>query len=126
MFASANVKVNTRPSNIGYEPQEPMPVPPAVFTSSVYTPSISQNVCTIRFLANGTAVNAGTNAVGAGAVPTGVTLFVWAPKPSNPSESVIARAITVLGATGVIRMWEFDSQSTAINKWKDSRRAGTY
>lgn len=126
MFASTSVRVDTRPSEIAYQPNEPMPVPPAVFTTSVYPSSISQNVCTIRFLANGTAVNAGTDAIGTGAVPTGLTLFVWAPKPTNVAESDIARAITVLGPTGVIRMWEFDRQSAASNKWEDSRRAGTY
>ncbi len=126
LFQPTNVKVNTRPSEIGYNPPELMQVPNAVFKASVYPPSISQNVCTIRFLANGSAVDAGNNAIGTGAVPTGVTLHIWAPNKANPAQSDIARSLTVLGATGVIRLWEFDHSSTAPNKWKDSRRSSSY
>ncbi len=126
LFAPANVKVDTRPSEIAYNPAESAPVPNAVFKTSVYTPSIGQNVCTIRFLANGTVVDAGTNAVGSGAVATGVTLHMWAPNKITPTQSDIARSITVLGSTGVIRMWEFDHSSAASNKWKDSRRSSSY
>ena len=75
--------------------------PLAVFKTSVYPTSISQNVCTIRFLANGSAVDAGTNAIGGGAVATGVSLHVWSPNKNNNAQSDIARCITVLGATGV-------------------------
>lgn len=126
LFAAANVRVDTRPSEIGSNPAETLPVPNAVFKSSVYSPSVGQNVCTIRFLANGTAVDAGTNAIGTGAVPTGVTLHIWAPNKNNTSQSDIARSLTVLGSTGVIRMWEWDRSSAASNKWKDSRRSSSY
>lgn len=126
LFTSANVRLDTRPSEIGYNPPELMTVPNAIYQSSVYTPSVGQNVCTIRFLSNGQAVNAGTNAIGTGAVPTGVTLHIWSPNKTYPTTSDIARSITILGATGVIRLWEFDHTSTATNKWKDSRRSSTY
>jgi len=126
LFATKNVKMNPRPSEIEYNPPELMPVPSAVFKTSVYPASSGQSVCTIRFLTNGTAVDAGTNATGAGAVPTGLTLHIWAPNKNNAAKSDIARSITVLGATGVIRLWEFDHSSTASNKWKDSRRSSTY
>lgn len=65
-------------------------MPNAVFKSSVYTPSVGQNVCTIRFLANGQAVDAGTNAWGTGAVPTGVSLHVWSPNRTTTTQSDIA------------------------------------
>lgn len=126
LFSPLRVKVDSRPSEIGYNPPEVMPVPNAVFAPSVYTPSVSQSALTIRFLANGSAVNAGTNATGSGAVATGVSLHVWSPKSSSPTQSDIARCITVLGATGVIRLWEFDRNSTASNKWRDSRRSSSY
>lgn len=126
LFPSANVRVDTRPSNIGYNPAESQPVPTAVFKSSVYPSSTAQNVCTIRFLSNGTAVDAGTNAVGAGAVPTGVTLNIWSPNKANPAQSDIARCLTVIGSSGVIRMWEFDNNSGATNKWKDSTRSSSF
>ena len=126
LFPATNVKVDTRPSEIGYNPPETMPVPTAVYKPSVYPPSISQNVLTVRFLANGTAVDAGTNATGTGAVATGLTLHIWSPNKNNAAQSDIARSITVLGATGVIRLWEFNHNSTATNKWSDSRRSSSY
>ena len=127
LFPSANVRVDVRPSNIAYNPNEgTMPVPTAVFKSSVYSPSVAQNVCTIRFLPNGTVVDAGNNAIGTGAVPTGVTLHIWSPNKTNPAQSDIARSLTVIGASGVIRMWEYDANSAASNKWKDSTRSSSF
>ena len=126
LFASAYVRVDTRPSNIAANPAETQPVPTAVFKSSVYSPSVAQNVCTIRFLSNGTAVDAGNNAVGTGAVPTGVTLHIWSPNKNNPAQGDIARSLTVIGASGVIRMWEWDTNSAASNKWVDSTRASSF
>ena len=38
LFASTNVKVDSRPAEIGYNPPESMPVPNAVFKPSVYPP----------------------------------------------------------------------------------------
>lgn len=126
LFSTNDVKISTRPAQITTGPPEPMPVPTAVFKPSVYPSSTTQNVCTIRFLSNGTAVDAGTNATGNAAVPTGVSLFVWSPKKTAPTESEQARAITVLGATGSIRMWEWDANLTQTNKWKDSRKSVAY
>lgn len=122
----ANIKVGAPPSEIGYNPPEPLPVANPVFSTSVYPTSISQNVCTLRFMANGTVTNAGTNAIGGGAVSTGLTLHIWSPNRTTPTQSEIARSITVIGSTGTIRMWEFDHRSTASNKWKDSRRSSSY
>ncbi len=126
LFAPANVHIDTRPSEIGYNPAESTPVPNCVFKTSVYTKSVGNNVCTIRFLANGTAVDAGNDTIGTGAVPTSVTVHIWAPNKINPTQSDIARSLTVLGFSGVVRMWEFDHTSAATNKWKDSHRAGSY
>lgn len=126
LFSTGDVKISARPAQITANPPEPMPVPAAVFKTSVYPGSAGQNVCTIRFLSNGTAVDAGTTDIGAGAVQTGVSLFVWSPKKSAPTESEQARAITVLGATGAIRMWEYDASLTGTNKWKDSRKSTSY
>jgi prepilin-type N-terminal cleavage/methylation domain-containing protein len=120
------VKYTTRPAQITVNPPEPMPVPNAVFKSSVYTPSSGQNVCTIRFLSNGSATDAGTNTGATDAVQTGVSLFVWSPKKGSTTESDQARAVTVLGATGAIRMWEWDAAISGTNKWKDSRKSVAY
>jgi prepilin-type N-terminal cleavage/methylation domain-containing protein len=126
LFAAVNVRIDARPSEIGYNPQESMPTPNCVFKTSVYTRSIGNNVCTVRFLANGTAVDAGNDTIGTGAVPTGVTIHIWSPNKTNPAQSDIARSLTILGPSGVVRMWEFDHTSAATNKWKDSHRASSY
>lgn len=126
LFSTNDVKISARPAQISYGPPEPMPVPTAVFKSSVYTATAGNNVCTIRFLSNGSAVDAGTNATGSGAVQTGVSLYVWSPKKDATDQSEQARAITVIGSTGSIRMWEFDAKLSASNKWKDSRKSVSY
>jgi prepilin-type N-terminal cleavage/methylation domain-containing protein len=126
LFETHDVKITHRPNNIGYNPPEQLPIANAVFTSSNYPSSSSHNVCTIRFLSNGTVVNAGSNAIGTGAIPTGVTLHIWQPKKNMPNEADIARAITIIGSSGSIRLWEFDYNSNDSNKWKDSRRSSVY
>jgi prepilin-type N-terminal cleavage/methylation domain-containing protein len=123
---ASSVTVGSRPANIGYNPPEPQPVPNAVFTSSVYTPSFGNLACAFRFQRDGTVVNAGNNAIGTGAVSSGATLHVWSPKEGDVSTSEVARAITIIGSTGTIRMWEFDPAMEESNKWKNSRRTGSY
>jgi prepilin-type N-terminal cleavage/methylation domain-containing protein len=120
------VRVDTAPTNITYNPPESLPVPTAAYKQSTYSGSAGDQVCTIRFQSNGNAVDGGTNTIGSGAVPTGITLYIWSPKAGNSNQSDIARAITITGASGSIRLWEFDANSTNTNKWKDSRRTGAY
>ncbi len=126
LFPQNDVTMNVRPPDISTNPTESMPVPIALFKPSIHPLSISHNVCTFRFLRNGTVVNEGTDAVGSNATTTGLTLFIWSPKKDNPNESEIARAITVIGATGSVRYWEYNRNLTEVNKWKDSRRSGIY
>lgn len=126
ILPQTEVKISNRPSNILYNPPEPLPAPNAVFLPSVYPSSATHNVCTIRFQSNGTVVNSGTNATGNGATVTGLTLHIWSPKKNNASESDIARSITIIGSTGSIRLWEWDINSTDPNKWQDSRRASAF
>jgi len=125
LFDPSVVIVGVSPGQIAYNPPEPLPVPTTVFVPSVYPPSISQSVCTLRFRANGTVLNAGNDAIGSGAEVNGATMHIWSPSTANPANSEIARSITVIGSTGSIRMWEFDAGSTLENKWRDSRRMGS-
>lgn len=126
MFLPSEVTVGTRPSNVDSVPPELLPAPEAVFVPSVYPASVSERVCTMRFMPNGTVVNQGTSATGTGAVVTGTSLFVWAPNRQNANNSDIARALTVIGATGTIRAWEYDHDAPAAERWRDSRRSGSY
>ncbi len=126
LLPQVDVKISSRPPDISTDPLEIMPVPIAQFKPSIYPPSASHNVCTFRFLRNGTVVNEGTDSIGSNAVTTGLTLFIWSPRQNSTTESEIARAITVIGATGSVRFWEYNRNVTDTNKWKDSRRSGIY
>ena len=120
------VRIDSRAGNIADNPPEPLPVPTANFLPSVYPPSTTHQVCTLRFHSNGTVSDGGNNATGDGAIVGGVTLHVWQPSSENPNEYSIARALTVIGSTGSVRLWEFDESFPNENKWKDSRRIGSY
>lgn len=126
LLPQTDVKLNSRPPDISTDPPESLSVPIAQFKPSIYPPSSSHNVCTFRFLRNGTVVNEGTDAIGSNATISGLTLFVWSPKTNNSNASEIARAITVIGATGGVRYWEYNRNVTTTNKWEDSRRSGIY
>lgn len=126
LVPQSEVKLNSRPPDIATNPTEIMPVPIAQFRPSVYPLSLAHNVCTFRFKRNGTVVNEGTDAIGSNETTTGLTLFIWSPNKNNANESFIARAITVIGATGSIRFWEYNRNLTETNKWKDSRRMSIY
>lgn len=128
LFNTAEVKFRQRPANIpsAENPPEMFPVPDSVFKNSVHPLSGSQTVCTLRFMSNGQVHDAGNDAIGTGSIPTGVTFHVWAPGKTQPNQSDIARAITVVGSSGTVRLWEWNPSITAANKWQDSRRSGTY
>lgn len=126
LVPQTDVKLTSRPPDITTDPPEPMTVPIAQFKPSVYPPSSAHNVCTFRFKPNGTVVDAGTDGIGSNSTLTGATLFVWSAKPDNPSQSEIARAITIVGGTGSVRYWEYNRTVTDANKWKDSRRTSIY
>lgn len=114
------VRVDTRPGDISENPPEPFPVPSLQFDVSQYVMSQAHNVAEIRFLVNGEIVQ--TNDV-AGA---GVTLHVWSPNADDANKHLIARAITIIGSKGSIRLWEYNSGLEGNNKWQDSRRTGVY
>lgn len=126
LLPATDVTIAARPSNISYNPPEPLPAPLANFEQSVYPTSLTEDVCTMRFMSNGTVTDAGNDDTGTGAIVTGVSLHVWSPRASDNTSSDIARAITVIGSTGTIRLWEHDESLTTTNKFKDSRRYGSY
>lgn len=124
LYDVGEVKINTKPNNVTGTPPEIAPVPAAVFKPSAYIFSPAHNVCTLRFQLNGTVVDAGTNDVGANANPVGATVYVWKPKQNNANEAEVARAITVVGSSGSVRMWEYiQPNGNTAGVWKDSRRS---
>lgn len=123
-YPVSNVRLDARPTNVTTAPPETLPAPLAVYGGSLHPLSAGHNVATFRFMKNGTVVDAGTNALGNGAVVTGATLYIWKPKASNNNESEMTKAITILGATGSVRMWDWARAGDGSLYWKDSRRAG--
>lgn len=126
LLSSNEVRVDQRPGQISNNPPEEFPVPNAQFRQSIYPNSLAHDVCTMRFMSNGTVVDQGTNEVGRDAVSTGVSLHIWSPQPGNINNSKIARSITVIGSTGSIRLWEYDENLTGAVKWKDTRRTSIF
>lgn len=92
------------PDNIDNLPTAVTPIPSLEFKSSLHPSSLLDNVGTLRFLSNGSVVDAGSNWKGANASVTGATIYFWSPardEDGNPTESgTIIRAITVLGSSG--------------------------
>lgn len=126
LYLPNDVRMDRRPSEISVNPPETLSVGNAVFAPSVYPPSGTHTVCTFRFQSNGTVVDAGNSATGSNSSIAGVTLHIWQPDQANNNQSTNARAVTIIGSTGSIRLWEYDRASTQTVKWKDSRRISGY
>ena len=126
LYFPNEVRMDRRSQDITYNPPELLPIPTAVFTPSVYPTSATHQVCTLRFMSNGTVTNAGINATGDGAIVGGATLHIWQPSNDNSEVAAFARALTIIGSTGSVRIWEYDPSFSNANKWRDSRRVGSY
>ncbi len=119
------------PTNIGGTsiPPETSPVTRASYgVTTTYPLSLGNTVFTLRFMRNGTVTNAGTNAIGAGAVPTGIAIFIWKPKTEVSNEALVLKAITIGGGTGNMKMWNYNFNPPAGNagpssNWSDTRKS---
>ena len=102
--SSKRINYDRAPENMASPPDAVTPVPVLEYKASTHPTSVPHNVGVVRFLPNGNITNAGSDAVGANATTTGVTLYFWSPTRlengdfSNDAE--VLRAITVLGTSG--------------------------
>lgn len=117
-YDTSDVRIDTKPNNVSGTPPETAPVPAANFKVSNYIYSPAHKVCTLRFTLTGAVLDDG---IGANAKPVSATIYVWKPKTGSTTDSDVARAITVVGSTGAVRMWEYTQQG-GVYVWKDSRR----
>jgi prepilin-type N-terminal cleavage/methylation domain-containing protein len=101
------VTVGVRPSNVSVEPTEPSPVPVPAFAPSSNPLTQANSVAVLRFTSTGLVRNAGVNALGSGSVMTGATIYAWKPRRPGQTISEMTRGITVLGATGTVRLWNY-------------------
>ncbi len=108
-YVDASVYIGVVPTNMTAAPTELSPVLPITFATSLQPHSLSDIVATMRFRSNGNVLNAGNDAIGTGATPTGVTIYVWTKRDTdnsaNPTQANILRALTVLGSSGSAKLW---------------------
>jgi prepilin-type N-terminal cleavage/methylation domain-containing protein len=112
------IRFDTNPSNIATVPNDSAPVPKAVFAISTHPLSAGQSVTSVRFLRSGLVSNGGTNAAASDATVGGITFHIWKPKDNDANQTELARAITIGGGSGNIRLWNF---KFADNTWVDAR-----
>jgi prepilin-type N-terminal cleavage/methylation domain-containing protein len=120
-YIDNGVYVGTLPSNVRDSPTELSPVLPITFSTSIHPLSIGDTVATMRFLRNGTVTNAGSDAIGTGAVPTGVTIYIWSKylndSSTTPAIGQVFRAITVVATRGSTRMWKCSVEDGQCLEW---------
>ncbi|MEZ5346764.1 MAG: type II secretion system protein [Pyrinomonadaceae bacterium] len=123
------VSIGDPPGEISANPPEPFPVPTIDFKFSSYPSSNSHTVATLRFQSNGSIVDAGNSPTGSGAVSSGSTLHVWSKSDDQDGVTdtyLVSRAITTIGTTGSIRLWEYNPKNDPGKEWQDSRLTGTF
>jgi prepilin-type N-terminal cleavage/methylation domain-containing protein len=117
-YTTDQIRYDTNPTNISVVPADSSPVPKCTFSLSTHPLSATESVCTIRFLRNGLVSNAGSDAIGTGAIVGGVTVLIWKPTVAGGNVADVARAVSITGGSANIRMWEYRFTNTA---WFDSR-----
>lgn len=121
---TGDVFVGSVPDNQNSNPAELSPTPIVAFQNSVHPHSSGDSVVTLRFTRSGTVENAGDDALGTNAVPTGATIFVWSKYPednsANPTTGQMFRAVTVLASSGLTRMWKCGNENGSCNTWQSS------
>ncbi|MGI9036504.1 MAG: prepilin-type N-terminal cleavage/methylation domain-containing protein [Pyrinomonadaceae bacterium] len=123
LYDPLEVRIDTKPNNVSGTPPETAPVPAAVFKPSTYVFSPAHNVCTLRFTLTGAVYDAGSDGLGNNDKPVSATIYVWKPQAGSATNSEVSRAITVVGSSGAVRMWEYALQGGSYI-WKDSQRSG--
>ena len=96
---SSDVVVGAAPPNISGAPTANSPIPVPTYATSNYPLSSGEEKITLRFRRNGQVVDAGSDNIGTGSLPSGATIYVYSTTPSVTAPNVI-RAVTLLGTTG--------------------------
>lgn len=95
------VSVGTAPANVdpvlSVLPRAAAPVPEMSYRQTNYTLSANDSVKTLRFTKAGEVVDGGTDNLGAGAISSGTTVYVY--NGARGGSSSVVRAITVSGVT---------------------------
>ena len=112
---SGQVVIGVQPASVAAGPVLTSPVPAPSYASSTYPLSSGDQKITMRFRLNGEVLDAGTDNVGTGSIPTGATLYVTT-APSSGVPDVI-RAVTVLGTSGDTSIYKCSFASGVCGGW---------
>ena len=120
-YQENGVFIGNKPTNLTGAPSELAPIPDISFGTSIYPTSSGNKVATLRFLRNGRVTDAGIDAIGSGAITSGDTIFVWSKHindtSGNPTDGQVFRAITVMGSSGLTRIWKCPLVNGACSDW---------
>ena len=114
------VVVGVTPKNVDTAPSEMSPTPVLNFKISNHPLSLNDTVATLRFVTNGTVLDAGSNNIGKNASLTGATIYIWTPDYSNNNPldtGNIIRAITVQGTSGLSRYLKCPLVNSRCSNW---------
>ena len=116
-----DVVVGDTPANVDTAPSEMSPTPVLNFKQSKHPLSLTNSVATLRFVTNGTVLDAGSNSIGKNAALTGATIYVWSPNYSNNNTPLntgnIIRALTVQGTSGLSRYTKCALVNNRCGNW---------
>lgn len=120
-YVSNDVFLGVTPGNMTATPTETVPILPVTLSNSTHPLSLGNQVVTMRFRSNGTVENAGNDAIGTGAIPTGATVYVWTKRTSDtsptPTVANVLRAATVFGSSGLTRLWKCGIVNNQCTTW---------
>lgn len=118
---TAYVIVGVTPTNVNTAPSEMSPTPVLNFKQSKHPLSLADSVATLRFVTNGTVLDAGSNKIGANAAITGATIYIWSPNYSKNNTPLntgnIIRAIMVQGTSGLSRYTKCALVNNRCGNW---------
>ena len=113
---NAAVSVGTAPQSVdpilSVLPPSGHPMPVVKFAQTNYPLSANDSVNTLRFTKTGEVVSGGTNNLGAGAVNTGATIYVY--NGAAGSKSGVVRAITLSGITAAAQLFKCKTNTSGM------------
>lgn len=112
---SGQVVIGVQPASVAAGPVLTSPVPLPAYATSTYPLSSGDQKITLRFRLNGEVLDAGTDSIGTGSIPTGATIYVTtAPTGGNPD---VIRAVTVLGTSGDTSIYKCSFTAGVCGGW---------
>lgn len=110
---SGGAAVGVQPASVLAGPSTTSPIPVPSYVSSTYPLSSGDQKMTMRFRINGQVLDAGTDNIGTGSIPTGATVYIT----SGGTSPDVIRAVTVLGTSGDTSIYKCRFASGICGSW---------